>query len=647
MYVQEARALLGRLEYQKGNIESALHVFEGIELQAVVNRLRAGISEKSPSKKGRGRNGSSHSVSLHPARLLLEAIYLKGICLQKLGSFTEAAKECKNVLDTIETVFPQGIPDSLGDNKLQETVTKSVELLPELWKQAGYQQEAIAAYRHALLGHWNLDANSCARIQKEFAIMLLYGGVEASAPSLGSQIDGSFVPKNNVEEAILLLMILLRKCCLKKIDWDPTVMDHLAFALSLCGQSLVLAKEIEQVLPGLYSRCDRWNDLALCYSSAKQNQVALNLLRKSLNKSERPNDIFALLLATKICTEGVYLSAEGMEFAQRAMDAAKGKFVHLKGVVHHLLGITLEKQAKASSSNIERTRLRTESLKSLEAAMSWENGNPEVVFDLALGFAESRNLNLALTHIKEYLDLTAGCYLKGWRLLILILSAQKCYSEAETILEAALDETGKWEQGVLLRTKARLQIAKSLPMNAIETYRLLLALVQAQRKTFGSSKRISSSKRERVPEVEVWQDLAHLYADLSRWHDSEICLEKAKALKVYSAETLHAQGILYEGQNQISKAVAAFSNALSIDPDHVPSKVSLGALLWRTGGKSLPVARSLLCDALRLEPTNHLAWYYLGMIHKDEGRVSDAVDCFQAACILEESSPVEKFSTGC
>ena len=50
--------------------------------------------------------------------------------------------------------------------------------------------------------------------------------------------------------------------------------------------------------------------------------------------------------------------------------------------------------------------------------------------------------------------------------------SQKRYSEAETVLDAALDETGKWEQGVLLRTKAKLQIAQSSPMNAIETYKL-------------------------------------------------------------------------------------------------------------------------------------------------------------------------------
>lgn len=644
---EEARALLGRLEYQRGNIEAALQVFEGIELHAVIHRLRSAISEKSQSKRGRSRNDSSHAVSLHAASLLLEAMYLKAMSLQKLGRLNEAAQECKSVLDTVETAFSQGMPEFLGDNKLQETVSKAVELLPELWKQAGLQQEAMAAYRRALLSQWNLDADCCARIQKEFSILLLYGGVEAGAPSLAAQIDGSFVPRNNIEEAILILMILLRKFCLRKISWDPAVMDHLTFALSLCGQTFVLATQIEEVLPGIYTRSDRWNDLALCYSGARQNKVALNLLRKSLNKMERPNDLSALLLATSICTEDFHLASEGVKFARSAIENAKEEFEHMKGVAYRLLGLGLEKQAGVSSSDLERMHLRNEALKSLDEATVWERHSSDLIFELALEHAQNRNLSLALGYVKDFLDQTAGSVLKGWRLLALILSAQKRYLDAEIVIDAALDETGKWDQGLLLRTKAKLQIAQSSPMNAIETYRLLLALVQAQRKSFGAGKYYSKVEGERILEVEVWQDLAYVYSCLSHWRDAEMCLEKAKALKTYSAVTLHIQGVLCEARSQIEEALAAYSNALSIDPDHVPSKVSIGALLWRTGAKSLSVARSFLSDGLRLEPTNHTAWYYLGMVHKADGKTLDAADCFQAAGMLEESAPIEHFSSVC
>uniref|UniRef100_A0A1D1YVY6 Tetratricopeptide repeat protein 7A n=1 Tax=Anthurium amnicola TaxID=1678845 RepID=A0A1D1YVY6_9ARAE len=641
---EEARALLGRLEYQRGNVEAALRVFDGIDLQAAVQRLQSTFSEKHQSRRGRSRS-EFRSVSQHAASLVLEAIYLKSLSLQKLGKVTEAAQECKSVLDAVEKIFQHGIPDVLVDNKLQETVSKAVELLPELWKQAGHYQEAMVSYRRALLSQWNLNNECCARIQKRFAVFLLYGGVEAGPPSLASQIDGCFVPKNNLEEAILLLMILLRKWFLGKTEWDPSVMEHFTFALSICGQTSILARQFEEVLPGIYPRTERWNSLALCYSAAGHNKAALNLLRKSLNRHEDPNDLLGLLLAAKICSEDSLLAAEGVEYARKAIVNSQGVDEHLKGIGLRCLGICLGKQAKVASSDHERSRLQAEALKSLDEAIARENNNPELLFDLGLEYAEHRNTNAALRCAKEYIDATGGSMLKGWRLLALVLSAQQRYAEAEAITGAALDETAKWEQGPLLRIKAKLKVAQSLPMDAVEAYRFLLALVQAQRKSFGFFRSSSQVEDDKVSEFEVWLGLANLYSSLSYWTDAEICLEKSRALQPYSAAALHTEGIMCEARGQVQEALSAYSNALSLSLDHVSCKVSIGALLWKKGSNSLSVARSFLSDALRLQPTNRLAWYYLGMVHKDDGRIADAADCLQAASMLEDSDPIESFNS--
>ncbi|KAG9441023.1 hypothetical protein H6P81_016877 [Aristolochia fimbriata] len=642
---EEARALLGRLEYQRGNIEAALQVFDGIDLQAAIQRLQPAIVEKPTPKSRRSRSDSGQSVSQHAASLVLEAIYLKAMSLHKLGKSTEAAKECESVLDAVEKIFPQGIPETLVDNRLQETVSKAVELLPELWKLAGFHQEAMGAYRRALLSQWNLDNDCCARIQKRFAVYLLYGGVEANAPSLAVQIDGSFVPKNNLEEAILLLMILLRKCYIGKTEWDPAVMEHFMFALSICGQTSVLAKHFEELLPGVYPRCERWNYLALCYSGSGQNKTALNLLRKSLNRHEKPDDPLALLLAAKICSEDHHLASEGAGYARKALASCQGMNGHLKGVCLRMLGLCLGKKAKVASSDVERSFLQSEALKSLDEAVAFERHNPDVIFELGVQYAEHRNSNAALRCAKQFIDVTGGSVLKGWRLLALILSAQQRYSEAEVVVDAALDETAKWDQGPLLRMKAKLKIARSLPMDAVETYRFLLALVQAQKKSFGSFQSASKGQDDKVGEFEVWQGLASLYSSLSHWKDAEVCLEKASALKQYSAATLHIEGLIHEGRGHSPSALVAYSNGLALDVDNVACEVALGALLWKMGPKSLPAARSFLSDALRLEPTNRMAWYYLGMVHRDDGRMADACDCFQAAAMLEESDPIESFNS--
>lgn len=642
---EEARALLGRLEYQRGNVEAALHVFDGIDLQVAIQRLQPSFSEKQPSRKGRSRGDSQHAVSQHSASLVLEAIYLKAKSLQKLGRLNDAAHECKRVLDAVEKIFHQGIPDVQVDNRLQDTVRQAVELLPELWKQAGCYHEAMSAYRRALLSQWNLDDDNCSRIQKAFAVFLMHSGVEAGPPSLAAQVDGSYVPKHNLEEAILLLMILVRKFYLGKIVWDPSVLEHLTFALSLCGQTSVLAKELEEIMPGVFHRVDRWNTLALCYSAAGQNKAALNLLRKSLHKHEQPDDLIALLLAAKICSDDSHLAAEGVGYAQRAITNAQGRNEHLKGVAIRMLGLCSGKQATISPSDFERSHLQSEALKLLDAAISLEKNNPDLLFELGMLYAEQRNLNTALRYAKRFIDGTGGSLLKGWRLLALILSAQQRFSEAEVVIDAALDETAKWEQGPLHRLKAKLKTSQSLPMDAIETYRYLLALVQAQRKSFGPLRSVSQAGDDRVNEYEVWHGLADLYYRLSHWKDMEVCLGKARELKQYSAEVLYTEGVMLQGRGQVEEAMSSYINALLLDPSYVRCKILIGALLSKRDSNALPVARSILSDALKIEPTNRMAWYYLGIIHRVDGRIADAADCFQAASMLEESDPIENFSS--
>ncbi|KAL7181524.1 hypothetical protein ACSBR1_040424 [Camellia fascicularis] len=639
---EEELIVHGRSEYEKGNVEGALSAFDGIDLHAAVQELQP-LAEKQPSKKGRPSNESDHSSSQQAASLVLEALYLKAKSFQKLGRVTEAANECKSVLDAVEKIFYYGIADVLVDNKLQEIVSGAVELLPELWKLDGRNHEAMSAYRRALLSQWNIDNDCCARIQKGFASFLLYSGVEVGPPSLAVQIDGSYVPRNNLEEAILLLMILMRKFYLGKTKWDPSVMEHLTFALSLCSQTSVLAKQLEEIMPGVFNRVNRWKAMALCYNGAGQNKVALNLLRKSLHKHEKPDDLTSLLLAAKICSEDALLAAEGVGYAQRAILHAQGPNEHLKGVGLCMLGLCLGKLAKVSSSDHERSRLQTDALKSLDEAIVLERNNFDLIFELGVQYAERWNLNAALRYAKQFIDATGGSILKGWRLLALILSAQQRFSEAEAVTDAALDETAKWEQGPLLRMKAKLKISQSIPMGAIETYRYLLALVQAQRQSFGPLRNLPQIEDDKVNEFEVWHGLAKLYSRLSYWKDAEICLGKAKELNEYSVETLHTEGIIGEAQGDMNKALASFINALLLEPSHVPSKILIGVVLSKMGSKVSPVARCLLSDALKIEPTNRMAWYYLGLVHRDDGRISDAIDCFQAASMLEESDPIESF----
>ncbi|XP_008235621.1 PREDICTED: uncharacterized protein LOC103334432 [Prunus mume] len=650
---EEARALLGRYEYQKGNIEAALHVFEGIDIAALTPKIKNTLARGGERRRRRSQSFSTPPMSINAVTLLLEAILLKAKSLQDLGRFKEGAQSCQVILDVVESSLPDGLPQNFGaDCKLQEIVSKSVELLPELWKLADCPHEAILSYRRALLHHWNLEVETTAKIQKEFAVFLLYSGAEASPPNFRSQMDSSFVPRNSLEEAILLLMILLRKVCLKRIHWDPSILDHLSFALSVSGDTRALASQVEELLPGFMDRKEIFYKLALCYYGADEHSVALNLLRRLLSKSEDPMCFPALLLALKICGENPSHAEEGVGFALRAIESLDGKCDHLKSTAACLLGISLSAHSKSAVADYERVKRQAEALQALETAGRMTSmSDPIILYHLSLEYAEQRKLDAAVDCAKQMLKLEGGSNIKSWLLLSRILSAQKRFVDAETIIEAALDQSGKWEQGELLRTKAKLQIAQGHFKNAIATYTQLLAFLQVQSKSYGYGNKLlkSNGNFSGRLELEIWHDLAYVYINLSQWSDAEICLSKAKAINAYSANRCHATGVLYETKGLYKEALRAFSEALDIDPSHVLSLISTAVVLRRLGDRShhlYTVVRSFLMNALSLDRTNHSAWYNLGLLYESQGTPSsslEAAECFEAAVFLEESAPVEPF----
>lgn len=643
---EEARALLGRYEYQNGNIEAALHVFEGIDIASVTTKMKVTLAKRAQIQKRRSQKYDTPPMSIHAVSLLLEAVFLKAKSLQALGRFKEAAQSCTVILDIVESSLPEGLPENFGaDCKLQETLSNAVELLPQLWILADAPKEAIMSYRRALLRQWNLDVQTNAKIKKEFAIFLLYSGNEYNPPSLRFQMDSSFVPRTNIEEAILLLMILLRKVTLQIIEWDPSIFDHLSYALSISGGLWALANQVEELLPRNIDLCERHHILALCYYGEGDNFTALNLLRKLLSSAEDPTCVPGLLLASRICAESLECAEDGINFARRAIESLQGRCNHLMGVANYVLGLSLSAQSKAAMTDSERVRMQSEALQSLESAGRLTKMNDSnVIYHLCVENAEQRNLDTALHYARCFVELEGESTLKGWMLWAQVLSAQKKFPEAETIIDEAVDQSGKWDQGALLRTKAKLQIAQGQVKNAIGTYVQLLADLQIQRKSFGLEENLKKEKDfNRTMELETWHDLASIYIKSSRWQDAEFCLSKSEAISCYSASRLYIAGLLHQSKGLHKAALTDYTNALAVDPSHVPSLISTAVVLRQLGNHSPATLISYLRGALRLDRTNVAAWHNLGLIYKEEGSAMEAAECFETAWFLEESEPIEPF----
>ncbi|XP_061358022.1 protein NPGR1-like [Gastrolobium bilobum] len=650
----EARALLGRLEYQRGNFDAALQVFQGIDIRALTPRMIRAIAERTKQRKPRSKidNVLSNVLSMHSVSLLLEAILLKAKSLEELGRYTEAAKECRIILDTVESALPNGIPEGIGEDcKLQEMFHRALELLPNLWMKAGFLDEAVIAYRRALVKPWNLEPQRLACVQKDLATTLLYGGVEVNLPSQ-LQVRGQTTPMSNIEEAVLLLLILSGRMALQEIEWDAEIMDHLTFSLSITGMFESLADYVEQILPGIYDRGERWYFLALCYSAAGHDEAALNLLRKACGSSEakhRPH-FPSFLFGAKLCSQYPNHAHEGIKFSREVIDLAKHQNEHFLSQGQKFLGVCYGAAARVSVLDSERIIFQRESLNLLNDASLTTNDDPEAIFSLGLENAMQRNLNAAYDNIMMYSDMMVGSSRRGWQLLALIVSAQQRFKDAETVVDFALDEVGRIDQLELLRLKAVLQIAQKQPKQAIETYRILLSVIEAKKEHWLQAKNFDQAKpfrdealTEQKLEMEAWQDLATIYADFSSFLDAKACVDKAQLIDFFSPRSWHITGKLFEAQSLYKEAFVSFSISLSIEPDYIPSIISAAELLLKLGMQSLPIARSFLMNALRLEPTNNDAWFNLGLVSKMEGSLQQAADCFQAAYELKLSAPVQKF----
>lgn len=86
---QEARALLGRLEYQRGNFDAALQVFQGIDIKSLTPRMTKAIVERTRQRKPRSKGYvvPPGTMSMHSVSLLVEAILLKARSLEELGRY--------------------------------------------------------------------------------------------------------------------------------------------------------------------------------------------------------------------------------------------------------------------------------------------------------------------------------------------------------------------------------------------------------------------------------------------------------------------------------------------------------------------------------------------------------------------------------
>jgi ATP-dependent RNA helicase DHX36 len=206
-----------------------------------------------------------------------------------------------------------------------------------------------------------------------------------------------------------------------------------------------------------------------------------------LKSGEDSNSLKELLLASKVCGEDSAHAGEGVLYARRALANQHGGCDQMEVVAGRLLGISLSNLARYATTDMERAAQQHEALEVLaNAGKKMHSRDFGTIYSLSLENAVQRKLDTAARYAKKLLKLEAGSELKTWLLIARIMSAQKRFEDAECIVDAALDQAGKWSQGDLLQTKAKIQIAQGQFRKAIETYTQLLALIQLSVKSFSA-----------------------------------------------------------------------------------------------------------------------------------------------------------------
>ncbi|KAL5209494.1 hypothetical protein ABZP36_005117 [Zizania latifolia] len=183
--------------------------------------------------------------------------------------------------------------------------------------------------------------------------------------------------------------------------------------------------------------------------------TALSLLKRILNSGEDSNSLKELILASKICCENS--GEEGALYARRALSNLHGGCDQIEVAADLLLGISLSNQARCDTIDTKRTSQEREALEVLGISEKKMHCiDFRVMYYLSLENAKQRKLDTVAIYARKLLKLEAGSELKTWLLMAQIMTAQRRFEDAESIVNAALDQTGKWFLGELLQIKAKI-----------------------------------------------------------------------------------------------------------------------------------------------------------------------------------------------
>ncbi|XP_045436668.1 tetratricopeptide repeat protein 7A isoform X5 [Pipistrellus kuhlii] len=481
--------------------------------------------------------------------------------------------------------------------------------------------------------------------------------------------DNLYCPKDNIEEALLLLLIsesmATRDVVLSRApeqEEDRTVSlrnaaaiyDLLSITLGRRGQYVMLSECLERAMKFACGEFHLWYQVALSMVACGKSAYAVSLLRECVKL--RPSDPTVPLMAAKVCIGTLHWLEEAEHFAMMVIDRGEeaGEFL---SKAYLALGLTYSLQATDATLKCRQDELHRKALQTLERAQQLAPDDPQVILYVSLQLALVRQISSAMEQLQEALKLCRDDA-NALHLLALLFSAQKHYQLALDVINMAiteypenfkgLEKDGSLGEGVMLKKQSGLHLTLPDAHDADSGSRRASSIAASRLEEAMSELTMHSSVLKQGPMQlwttleQIWLQAAELFMEQQHLKEAGFCIQEAAGLFPTSHSVLYMRGRLAEMKGSLEEAKQLYKEALTVNPDGVRIMHSLGLMLCRLGHKSL--AQKVLRDAVERQSTCHEAWQGLGEVLQAQGQSEAAIDCFLTALELESSSPVLPFS---
>ncbi|RLU17711.1 hypothetical protein DMN91_009948 [Ooceraea biroi] len=623
LVVLDAHLLLGKLHYAMGMYDDALHHYEQAELDT--------LTEK--------------QLPCRSLRIIAESYAIKGLCLERLP------------------------PNSKSKYKIaewHEQIIKCYEISGDLTLVYLQEQDKIAIQQQN--GISTINTNSSIAVVS--SRRLNYCANLSDSPWKPKKYAGPnmFVPRNEFEETILLLLISeamavrdavlsqspeFKEARIHAFENATAVYDLLTVVVVRWSQVELLHESFERAMKFSHEEAHIWTQYALCLISMGRYMHAYRVLKVVARLS--PQKVMPCLLAARLCYEQLNMISEGIEWSQKALQREMASPQGMQSRCHLYIGIghsmlstnTIVKQDKVNHTNT--------ALDCFQKAQQCDPNDHLAEYYLAHEYAINRQITDAIVHVKIALNLRAE-HIPSLHLFALLLSAHKQYSEALHVINSVLEQYP--DNLNFLYVKAHLELRSIGGIDALYTISHMLHLwknLYEDQTSVGSASRVEQAlsevassissftpkpgpQRAWLLQLQIWLLLTEVFLILDQPNSAFLSLQEATAIFPLSHHIMYTRGLLHEYKLEYTEAKQCYQNAVSINPSHIKSLQHLGLIYHYLGSQRL--AEKTLRDAAKIDPNSHQTWYNLGMVLESLGDVEAASDCMATALEVETTNPI-------